>query len=95
MPAPAVGSGAANINASVDGGGGVVLEDAAERLAAFKRRQAMELQHVLTFELRRLAQEVRRYWLQPRVRSCFRIRPLFIVGCVTCSSCMTLDGHIG
>lgn len=40
--------------------GNAVLEEAGQRLAALKRRQAMELQHVLTFELRRLAKEARK-----------------------------------
>ena len=58
MSAPAGGGGGAAKNASIEGN--VVLEEAGQRLAALKRRQALELQHVLTFELRCLAKEARK-----------------------------------
>lgn len=40
------------------GAGNTVLEMEAQRLATLKRHQAMELQQMLTFELRNLAREV-------------------------------------
>lgn len=58
VSAPAGDSGGAKIESTE---GNAVLEEAGKRLAALKRRQAMELQHVLTFELRRLAQEARNH----------------------------------
>lgn len=49
--------------------GNPVLEEEAQRLATLKRRQAMELQQMLAYELRCLARDVRRravkYWMYP------------------------------